>query len=322
MGAASPALVQSIRSASRDMVRELGFMNRHIAGTDLTASQVHALIELERQPGLAAAALTELLRLDKSATSRLLADLAARGLVRSRVDHSDRRARPVALTAAGRAALRRIHGWAEIQVAGAVGRLPGAGSELVAKGLRLYADALRDTRTGAVTDAGRERGAIDIAAGYSPGAIGDVVALHGRYYAKHAGFGAFFELLVAGEMAEFMRRFDRKTDGFWVARYENSVVGSVSIDAAQRAGEGARLRWFIVDAAMQGKGVGRRLIEAALAHCDKMGCRKIYLTTFAGLDAARHLYEQHGFALVSQHRGSHWGGKKLEQRFERLNGST
>ena len=310
--------VQAIRSASRDMVRELGFMNRHLAGTDLTASQVHALIELDRHPSLPAATLTALLRLDKSATSRLAADLERRGLVKAHTGGADRRVKPLALTASGRAKVREIHRTAGGQVAAAVQRLSAAQGGMVAEGLRLYAGALRATRAGESVPEARDDPRVSIASGYQPGAIGEVVALQGRYYARHAGFGAFFEQQVADEMAQFMRRFDPRADGFWLARRGGWSLGSVSIDASRRNSAGARLRWFIVDESLQGTGVGSRLIAAALAHCDKMGFRKIYLTTFAGLDAARHLYERHGFVLRSEAKGAQWGRQKLEQRFERV----
>jgi len=42
------------------------------------------------------------------------------------------------------------------------------------------------------------------------------------------------------------------------------------------------------------------------------------LWTFQGLDAARRLYEAHGFVLVEQWSGDQWGQAMVEQRFERV----
>jgi hypothetical protein len=42
----------------------------------------------------------------------------------------------------------------------------------------------------------------------------------------------------------------------------------------------------------------------------------VYLTTFAGLDPARHLYEDFGFRLTDERRGTTWGPELVEQRFE------
>jgi hypothetical protein len=41
----------------------------------------------------------------------------------------------------------------------------------------------------------------------------------------------------------------------------------------------------------------------------------VYLWTFQGLDAARRLYEKHGFRLAEEREGSQWGERVLEQRF-------
>ena len=40
------------------------------------------------------------------------------------------------------------------------------------------------------------------------------------------------------------------------------------------------------------------------------------LWTFAGLDAARRLYERAGFRLAEERRGTQWGIEVTEQRFE------
>jgi hypothetical protein len=38
---------------------------------------------------------------------------------------------------------------------------------------------------------------VRISKGYAPGAIGRVVEMHGDYYARHWGFGVFFEAKAA-----------------------------------------------------------------------------------------------------------------------------
>ncbi|MFW6055249.1 MAG: GNAT family N-acetyltransferase, partial [Thermodesulfobacteriota bacterium] len=80
----------------------------------------------------------------------------------------------------------------------------------------------------------------------------------------------------------------------------------------------AHLRWFIVSDALQGQGLGNRLLDEAMAFCKDMGYRRVYLWTFEGLQAARHLYEKAGFELKEQHPGRGWGTVVNEQRFELL----
>jgi hypothetical protein len=50
---------------------------------------------------------------------------------------------------------------------------------------------------------------------------------------------------------------------------------------------------------------------------DARGYRSAYLTTFAGLDAARALYDRHGYALVAEEKADPWSGTVGLQRFER-----
>jgi len=153
-----------------------------------------------------------------------------------------------------------------------------------------------------------------IVPGYLPGAIGAVASLHAHFYAREHGFGAFFEAKVAGECAAFCARFDPARDGLWLLADSGRIVGSIAIDGADAGG--AHLRWFIVADEARGRGLGRRMIDAAMGFCRRAGHRHVYLTTFAGLDAARALYERHGFRLVSETEGETWGTTVREQRFE------
>ena len=88
--------------------------------------------------------------------------------------------------------------------------------------------------------------------GYTPGGIGWIAELHARYYHKNWGFGLFFESQVATELSEFLRRFDEGRDGFWLARIEEEIVGSIAIDGVNSDSKGAHLRWFIVSPENQG----------------------------------------------------------------------
>ncbi len=157
---------------------------------------------------------------------------------------------------------------------------------------------------------------IDIRSGYIPGAIGRIVELHGTYYHEHWGFGAFFEAKVAGGLAEFTNRYDEKRDGFWTASANGRVEGGIAIDGMQAADKGAHLRWFILSDAFRGQGLGNQLIGKAIEFCRSKAYPRIYLWTFKGLHAARHLYEQAGFVLVEQYRGMQWGTEVEEQRYE------
>lgn len=157
---------------------------------------------------------------------------------------------------------------------------------------------------------------IKITKGYIPGSLGRTTELHSAYYHGLCGFGLFFESRVAVELSEFLKRYDESRDGFWTVSIDGRIEGSIAIDGIHAKSKGAHLRWFIISDALRGKGVGNRLIDTAVSFCQSKGYEKIYLWTFEGLAAARHLYEKAGFKLVEEHHGTQWGTEVNEQRFE------
>ena len=154
-----------------------------------------------------------------------------------------------------------------------------------------------------------------IESGYIPGSIGRIAELHSTYYHEHWGFGLYFEAKVATELSEFLQRFEKNRDGFWLALENDRIEGSIVIDGINAENEGAHLRWFILSDALKGKGVGRKLLERALDFCKIKGYKKVYLQTFEGLNAARHLYEEVGFQLIKQQSGVQWGSPVNEHYF-------
>lgn len=153
--------------------------------------------------------------------------------------------------------------------------------------------------------------------GYRPGALAGIVGLHAAYYSRVWNFGLSFETMVAAGLAEFLVRMDRKRDLFLAAYLGDRLVGSIVIDESGGGRDGAHLRWFIVGEAARGTGLGKTLMERAMAHCDGLGFERVWLTTFDGLGAARALYERHGFHLVAESDVDQWSGGVREQRFER-----
>ncbi|MBK0030956.1 GNAT family N-acetyltransferase [Erwinia sp. S43] len=158
---------------------------------------------------------------------------------------------------------------------------------------------------------------VEILEGYIPGLVGRVTEMHACFYAKHSGFGQYFESKVATGMAEFVSRLKQPCNNVWVAVQNGRIVGSVSIDGQDLANGAAHLRWFIIDDGCRGGGIGRRLLNEAMAFCDRNSFSATQLWTFKGLDAARRLYESTGFVLVKEEQGDQWGSTVTEQQFTR-----
>lgn len=155
--------------------------------------------------------------------------------------------------------------------------------------------------------------------GWFPGAVGDIAALHGRHYAASHGFGAVFEAKVARELGDFLTRTHGPGDYFRAVVREGQALGSIALDDE---GDGAgHLRWFILDAALRGSGMGRRWLGDLLAHARDVGLTGIYLWTLDGLPAAARLYAETGFVetgFVETERltATQWGIATTELRLE------
>jgi hypothetical protein len=77
-----------------------------------------------------------------------------------------------------------------------------------------------------------------IETGYRPGAIGRISELHGTYYHREWGFGLYFEAKVATELSAFLKRFDEKRDGIWIATQNGHIEGAIVIDGIHGEVEG------------------------------------------------------------------------------------
>lgn len=163
-----------------------------------------------------------------------------------------------------------------------------------------------------------EAGRVSVVEGYRPGAIGRIAALHADYYSRHWGLGLAFEAKVARDAAAFALRMDPARDRWWLVLDESegrAICGSLAIDGSEADDGTAHLRWFIMADRTRGRGLGESMMRRATGFCREAGFAAVYLWTFAGLDAARHLYERHGFRLAEQLTNDQWGMPLPEQRF-------
>ena len=151
--------------------------------------------------------------------------------------------------------------------------------------------------------------------GYGPGVVGRITEAHGAYYYENWGLDISFETQVGRELSEFLARFRPGRDGLWVANVAGAFAGSVAIDGSDAGNQGARLRWFIVTPAFQGRGIGKALLGKSVQFCKEVGHKRVFLWTFEGLDTARYLYESVGLCLCQEHEVRQWGREIKEQRF-------
>jgi GNAT superfamily N-acetyltransferase len=166
-------------------------------------------------------------------------------------------------------------------------------------------------------DGKTERGtvpAVTLRTELRPGDLGWIVETHGTMYDREHGFDSTFEAYVAGPLSACALASSAR-ERIWLAEREGRRVGCVAIvGASERT---AQLRWFLVVPEARGAGIGRRLLDEAVAFARESGYEDVILWTVSALDAAARLYRAAGFERDESRPGRRWGVEVVEERYSR-----
>ena len=146
-----------------------------------------------------------------------------------------------------------------------------------------------------------------------PGDIGAIVRMHCELYAREHGFDHTFEAYVAEPLARFALGASPR-ERIWLAERDGELAGSIAIVA--ESPDVAQLRWFLVVPAARGEGLGRRLLEEAIAFARAEGYRRIVLWTVSGLAVAARSYAAAGFVRTRLVPARRWGRDVVEELHE------
>jgi ribosomal protein S18 acetylase RimI-like enzyme len=143
-----------------------------------------------------------------------------------------------------------------------------------------------------------------------PGDLGAIVAQHGRLYAREHEVDTSFEAHVANSLVRaVLGGFPREHEGIWIVEHAGEHAGSIGL-TDDGAGE-ATLRWFLLDSALRGHGLGRRLVSQVLSKARAAGYASIVLETFSELAAAARIYRSYGFEIVWEETKPRWGRAEI-----------
>ena len=143
------------------------------------------------------------------------------------------------------------------------------------------------------------------------GDIGWVAHRQGILYAQEYGWDGSFEALVAEIAAQFVKRFDPAWENAWIAERDGQVLGSVFLVKVSE--QEAKLRLLYVEPVARGAGLGRRLTQECIAFAQAKGYQKLTLWTNDILRAARRIYLDAGFVLVSEEKHHSFGHELVGQ---------
>lgn len=145
-----------------------------------------------------------------------------------------------------------------------------------------------------------------------PGDTGYMVFRHCVLYSQEYSLNPIFEKYVMESLLKFLS--DPSGGEIWIAECGDRIIGSIGLVRIDP--QTAQLRWFLIEPEFRSCGLGRKFMTTLMDFARKQGYSHIFLWTFKGLDAARHLYEQHAFTLVEEIENTSWQDHLTEQRWE------
>ncbi len=294
------AAVAQLREASRQAVRQLGFLDSRYRETGCTHSQCHILVELDIRRRVTVGELAGLLKQDISSTSRSIRSLIKQGFVKVHADSGDRRRRQLQLTAEGKSKAHEIHEVADNQARVALQLLNPADQVTVVHGMNLYAQAL--ARSNKLSE-------VDI----RPITSQDSEAMSILIHQVMSEFGAVGNGMSIGdaEVDGMYEAYLGPRSSFFVATRGHTLLGGAGIAPLSGSDdEGTcELRKMYVLPEGRGMGLGRKLMEHCLESAREMDYRRIYLETLENMCHARYLFEKFGFNYLEAPLGKtgHYG---------------
>jgi putative acetyltransferase len=276
--------VEPVRVASRELVRELGFLQLADNPTGMTHSHSHALIEIDRDVRTQRE-LAHRLRLDKSTTSRIVTRLVSQGWVRRA---------PLQLTARGKAKLRQVNVDASGRVHHALSLLSPSDRDRVTEGLELYAQVLRRSRLRAKL---RIR---PIQRRDDPGVARLIRTVMPEFGADGPGFA-----IHDAEVDYMSRSYSQPRCVYFVVTDGDEVMGGGGVAPLEGTdGSVCELRKMYFLPPVRGLGLGQQVMNRCLEAARAMGFKRCYLETLKAMKQARVLYERNGFQPLKGPLGS------------------
>jgi DNA-binding MarR family transcriptional regulator/GNAT superfamily N-acetyltransferase len=297
--------VEAIRRFNRFYTRQIGVLTEGLLDSMFSLTEARVIYELAHHEQTTAGALGDELGLDAGYLSRILQGFKKRGLIDTQPDEADRRQRMLRLTQAGQDAFAVLNARSYSQIEAMVNQLAPDDQQRLVAAMRSIEDLLGAQPESAVPYILRP---------HQPGDIGWVVHRHGLLYAAEYGWDEHFEALVASVVAQFIQDYDPKRERCWIAEMNGEIVGSVFL--VKQSDSVAKLRLLLVEPKARGLGIGTRLVGECIRLARQLGYTTLTLWTNSVLLAARQIYVQAGFQLVSQEPHHSFGHDLVGETWE------
>jgi DNA-binding MarR family transcriptional regulator/GNAT superfamily N-acetyltransferase len=299
--------VAAFRRFNRMYTRVIGTLDEGLLGTGFSLAEGRVIYELATRAEPNAKEIAESLGMDSGYLSRLLAKLESAALVNRKPSTRDSRRSDIVLTRQGKSAFAKLNSLSEKQAAKILEELVVADRSRLIQSMKTIEHVLVKTGNSEPPFVLRS---------HRPGDMGWVVSREGAIYAEEYGFDSSFEALVASIVADFLTNFDPQRERCWIAEMEGHPVGHIFLMRHPKSSTTAKLRLFLVESNVRGKGLGHALVGECIQFARKAGYRKITLWTQSELHAAQHIYKTAGFHLMKEEPHHSFGRDLVGQTWD------
>ncbi|MCR4030741.1 MULTISPECIES: bifunctional helix-turn-helix transcriptional regulator/GNAT family N-acetyltransferase [Flavobacterium] len=295
-----------IRSFNRFYTAHLDILSQHYLDSEYSLTEIRILYEISEGKIITAQKITEILNLDKGYLSRILKRFLKENLIVKIASDEDKRAFNIKLTDSGNELLSILNTKSENKIDGKIEKLNSSEKEILVNSMHTVRNLLTDNKIA--------REDIKYRHEITPGDIGYIIHLHGTIYSKEYNFSTDFEKYVIKTFYTFLENYSPENDRVWMAEYNNKIVGCVAI--VHQPNDEAQLRWFLLDPAFRGLGIGKKLLTDAVNFCKEKQYKNVFLLTTNLQNKALEMYKLAGFELTQSEEVQEWGLTFNEERYD------
>jgi DNA-binding MarR family transcriptional regulator/N-acetylglutamate synthase-like GNAT family acetyltransferase len=282
--------IDTLRQLSRKLVRELGMLQLNSPESGQTPQHWHALMEIQRAPGITISALAGLLLLSVSSMSRIVAGLVKQGYV-TMTEGADKREKALEVTPQGLKAIRHIDDFSNAKIRGAFAFLTEDQQQGILDAIETYGAALENSRR-------MTEGVKILKLGTSRVIRKQIIAMIETIQREEFNIPVTPALNIGILRAE-EEYYANNSYNFWYAiNQEGTIIGSIGLKQIDPSR--VELKKFFVTQAYRGKGIAQDLLKKAAASANKQGYKEMYLGTVDVLKGAHRFYEKFGFKRISK----------------------
>lgn len=302
-------ITSEIRLFNRFYTSHLDILNQRYLDSNYSLTEVRIIYEISEANSITAQEICEVLNLDKGYLSRVLKRLLKDEIIEKLPSLEDKRAFNIKLTVPGNVLLQTLSDIVDQQTELKVMKLSTVEKEILVDSMHVVKKLLAG-------DSESKLVANDISYRYEikPGDIGYIIYMHSIIYDQESNFSNEFEAYVIKTFNNFLEKYSVDKDRLWMAEYNNKIVGCIAI--VHHTEEEAQLRWFLLDPAFRGLGIGKKLLNDALDFCHEKRFKNVFLLTTNRQERALDMYKAVGFELTKSTTVNQWGVSFDDQRYD------